>query len=594
MKGIRIIWKSHNSTSKKGYLRISIRNSDLGKTKIISLNLPPISERHFDKSKQRVKSSFKEYNSYNEEIERILKEYDLKKHSNIIKDEKKTLNFFINHILIPNSKNEGTKEKYRNILNLLILFNQLKYNRDEVYMKSINVDFINEWKNWLRNERKLLENTISYKTKTFSSFISKSINQGYYLYVPNPFKSIKNPITEKQIDYLSEDELNRLITTELFEINRDNRQLGSKKDIINKGNYKNSFSLNEVRMWFLFQLFENGMRVSDLITLRWNNFYFDDNELRIKKRMIKTKHSVQTMIFYPSMYILLNYIPKDIMNEEEIEEIERLKEVNSMYKKKYYNQNKKNENKKVEIKFRNIFGFDFEKKDEKTYLISQNCIEEQIRFIKILIEKPSFDIKSLLESGRNIIDYDLEISMKNDERIIQLKELLEIVKLEVKKINLSKLEIIEKFNNRLYELLTIIVLRLKKDKNYSTRFVFPILNDDDFIDIKKEEDFDKMTKKQYLKFVGRRGYYNRLLKFVGEQCGISNLTSHKSRHSFTSLILKINKDINLYDLMKSLGHKNLKTTQGYIQNFVNKRVDDMGKNFSDNFSKNINTNNLFF
>jgi integrase len=594
MKGIRIIWKSHNSTSIKGYLRISIRNSDLGKTKIISLNLPPISERHFDKSKQRVKSSFKDYISYNEEIERVLNDYDLKKHSNIVKDEKKTLNYLINNILIPNSRNEGTKEKYKNILNLLILFNKLKYNRDEVYMKSIDVNYINEWKNWLRNERKLLENTISYKTKTFSSFISKSINEEYYLYVPNPFKSIKNRITETQIDYLSEDELNRLITTELFEINRDNRQLGSKKDIINKGRYKNSFTINEVRMWFLFQLFQHGLRVSDLMTLRWNNFYFDENELRIKKRMIKTKHSVQSMIYYPTMYILLNYIPNEILTMDEIEEIERIKEVNTKMKNKFYNQNKKTENKKVEIKFRNIFNFNFEKKDEKTYLVSQKCIENEIKFIRLSIEKPSFDIKSLLENTSEKIDFDLEIKMKNDERVIQLKELLEVVKIEVKKINTSKLDRIENFNNRLYELLTIIILRLKKDKNYSNKFVFPILNDEDFTDIKKEEDFDKMNKIQYLRFVGRRGYYNRLLKYVGEQCNISNLTSHKSRHSYTSLLLKNNKDINLYDLMKSLGHKNLHTTQGYIQNFVNKRVDDMGKSFSDKFSTNFNTDNFNF
>jgi len=594
MKGIRIIWKSHNSTSKKGYLRISIRNSDLGKTKVISLNLPPISERHFDKTKQRVKSSFKEHNTYNEEIERILKDYDIKKHTNVVKDEKKTLNYFVEYTLIPNSKSEGTKEKYRNILNLLIKFNKIRFNREEVYMKSINVDYINDWKNWLRNERKLLENTISYKTKTFSSFISKSITMGYYLYVPNPFKSIKNTITESQIEYLSENELNRLLTTELFEINRDNKQIGSKKDITNKGRYKNNFTINEVRMWFLFSLFQHGIRISDLQTLRFSNFYFEDNELRIKKRMIKTKHIVQSMVYYPSMYILLNYIPKEILSYDEIQEIERLKNGNSIMKNKFYKLNSKSETKKIEIKFRNIFNFDFEKKDENTYLLSQKCIEEQINYIKICYENPNptFDLKSLV-NHKNEIDFDVKNKIINDERILQLQSLLELVKSEVNKINSIQLSNIEKNNNKLYELLTIIILRLKNNKEYSNKFVFPILNNDDFIDIKKEEDFDRMNKLQYTRFVGRRGYYNRLLRYVGEQCEISNLTSHKSRHSYTSLILKNNKDVNLYDLMKSLGHKNLQTTQGYIQNFVNRRVDDMGKKFSDQFTTTLNTDNLF-
>jgi len=594
MKGIRIIWKSHNSTSKKGYLRISIRNSDIGKTKVVSLNLPPISERHFDKTKQRVKSSLKEHILYNEEIERILKEYDLKKHTNIVKDEKKTLNYFIENTLIPNSKSQGTKEKYKNILNLLIIFNRIRYNREEILMKSINVDFINDWKNWLRNERKIQENTISYKTKTFSSFISKSINMGYYLYVPNPFKSIKNIITETQIDYLNENELNRLISTELFEINRDNKQLGSKKDIINKGRYKNNFSINEVRMWFLFSLFQHGLRISDIMTLRWGNFYFDENELRIKKRMIKTKHIVQSMIYYPSMFILLNYIPKEILSNDEIEEIERLKNRNSELKRKINKQDNKSKLKKIEVKFRNIFNFEFEKKDENTYLISQKCIEDEIKLIKFIHENPNpkFDLKSLLNTN-NGIDFDVENKIKNDERIIQLESLLELVKSEVNKKKYSKINDIEKLNNRLYEILIISILRLKNNSEYSNKYVFPILNNEDFRDIKKEEDFDRMNKFQYSRFVGRRGYYNRLLRYVGEQCGISNLTSHKSRHSYTSLILKNNKDVNLYDLMKSLGHKNLETTQGYIQNFVNKRVDDMGKSFSDHFTNNLNTDNLF-
>jgi hypothetical protein len=42
--------------------------------------------------------------------------------------------------------------------------------------------------------------------------------------------------------------------------------------------------------------------------------------------------------------------------------------------------------------------------------------------------------------------------------------------------------------------------------------------------------------------------------------------------------------------MESLGHKNLSTTQGYIQSFVNRRVDDIGKGFSDKFINNLKKN----
>ena len=125
MKGIRIIWKSHSSEIKKGYLRLSIRDSELGKTKIVSLNLPPISERHFDKVKQKVKSSFKDFEKYNSVIEKVIKEYEIRQSPIFIKDEKKTLNYFVENMLIPNCKSQGTREKYRNILNLLTLFHNV-------------------------------------------------------------------------------------------------------------------------------------------------------------------------------------------------------------------------------------------------------------------------------------------------------------------------------------------------------------------------------------------------------------------------------------------------------------------------------------
>lgn len=589
MKGIRIIWKSHSSNSKKGYLRLSIRKSEIGKTKVISLNLPPILENHFDKKNQRVKSSFKDYERYNLEIEKILKEYDVRGNTNFIKDDKKTLNHFVENLLIPNCKSVGTKEKYKNILNLLVLFNKQKFNQEEILLKSIDVNFINDWKLWLRTERKLTENTISYKSKTFSSFISKSINQGYYVFIPNPFKSIKNVIVEKQVEYLNEDEIFRLINTELYEINRNNRELGNRKDIVNKSRYKNNFSINEVRNWFLFSLFQHGLRISDVMTLRWNNFYVDNEELRFSKRMIKTKHTIKSLIYYPSILILINYIPEELLTDDEKKEINKLKNT------KNWVSNFKNENSKefeLLLKFENKFNFDFEKVGH-LYLIKESKILE-------LINEITNEIKYKPNKHKNIegvlrieeFDFELEDKLIKDERLIQLNKLKNHLINKQKESEKNIIDVSNDINQKVYNLITNVILRIKNHPYYSNKFVFPILNDDDFSNIKKEEDFDRMNERQYLKFVGRRSYYNRLLRFVGNQCGITNLTSHKSRHSYTSLILKYNKDINLYDLMESLGHKNLSTTQGYIQNFVNKRVDDMGKDFSKKFLNDLNKNFL--
>ena len=584
MKGVRIVWKSHSSITNKGYLRLSVRNSEIGKTKIISLNLPPISEYHFDKVKQRVKSSFKDYEKYNSKIEEILKDYDRRETTDFIKDEKKILNYFVESFLIPNCKSQGTVEKYRNILNLLILFNKEKYNREEIYFKSIDVKFINDWKVWLRNERKLTENTISYKTKTFSSFISKSTNQGHYVFIPNPFKSVRNVISDKQVEYLSEEEIERLINTELYEIIRNNKELGDRKVPDLKGNYKNSFSINEVRNWFLFSLFQHGIRISDVMTLRWNNFYVDDGDLRFSKRMIKTKHNIKSLIYFPSVFILKNYIPKDIITDEEKIKIEQLNSSQN-----WFNSVKRDDDLDIILKFENKFNFDFEE-IAGGYIVNENKIDE---LTEKITKEITISSKYKTSNGFFLIeDFDFELDDKliYDERLIQLKKLknhlISLKKNHTKNFNYVTNDI----NLKVYKLIIDIVLRLKNNPIYSNNFVFPILNDDDFLNIKKEEDFDRMDKKQYLRFSGRRTYYNRLLKFVGNQCGISNLTSHKSRHSYTSLILKYNKDVNLYDLMESLGHKNLSTTQGYIQSFVNRRVDDIGKGFSDKFIYNLKKN----
>jgi hypothetical protein len=310
--------------------------------------------------------------------------------------------------------------------------------------------------------------------------------------------------------------------------------------------------------------------------------------------MIKTRDYIETMIFYPSMFILFNYIPQEILSEEEKETIQELKNLNSLYRNNIVNNQNEIKNKKIIVKFRDIDGFNFESFNEiNTYLISEKCIEDKLEEIEISIRNKYYLENNIEKEQVNKVKVDIELSelINKDNRKIQLEDLLTKVKSQNRTnevvVNIS----LEQNNNELYNMLIKIVLRLKNDKNYSNNFVFPILDNEVFKDIKKDEDFDTMTEIQYLRFTGRRGYYNRLLKQVGLQCNIDNLTSHKSRHSFTSIVLK-NNDVNLYDLMKSLGHKQLTTTQVYIQNFKNKRIDDMGKGFSDIFSKSFNPNKL--
>ena len=94
----------------------------------------------------------------------------------------------------------------------------------------------------------------------------------------------------------------------MFEVNRSGKNKGQKKEIDTKRHH--SLSINDVRNFFLFQFFSHGLRVSDLMTLRWNNININGDEIRIRKIMLKTKNSINILIYYQPLLILFNYVPK--------------------------------------------------------------------------------------------------------------------------------------------------------------------------------------------------------------------------------------------------------------------------------------------
>ena len=339
MNKIKIIWKSNNSDKKIGYLRISERLSDLGKTKIISLKLPPIHKRHWDEKNQRVKHTLSDYLFYNNEIENYVNKYKIVKTSDFISNEKKSLVYYVKNNLIPNCNSIGTKQKYENILFLVKTFNKFKYNKEDVLFKDIDEDFINEWRLWLKNERGIVDNSISYKTKTFKSFISKSINQRYYVFNPNPFNNIKTSVKRIDVDFLDEEQINTIIYSELFDVIKGGVNKGKKREPDSR--YTQLLSINDVRNFFLFQFFSHGLRVSDLMTLRWNNLTINGDEIRIKKTMLKTKHPINILIYYKPLLIIFNYIPEKFISNKIKETYSFIKEINNKYGVFYIEKNKK-------------------------------------------------------------------------------------------------------------------------------------------------------------------------------------------------------------------------------------------------------------
>lgn len=579
MNTIRVIWKKKNPNDKVGYLRLSSRVGN--KTILKSLSLEPIEQKYFNPKNERVRISHSNHEYINNYIDSKIKEVEKKGNKiKFINDDRKSLIVFMDKV-IEKTSNQGTIQKYTNIKNLLQEFNSEKYGDLDIKFSEISVDYIDNWKKWLR-ERGNTNNSISYKTKCFQSFISKGIKQKIYSYDVNPFLLIKNKIEETTIDILDKEDLKKLMETSLKEVYRNKEKFGQiieNKKILEDRRYKHKNTLDDIRNYFLIQLFLQGIRVSDLMTLRWNDFYIHEDQIRIRKRMIKTKSFVDILVNYNTMdyfryYVPYNHITKELRDKS-------LDIFSNQQDLKMFSQGKVNSEKehkvKIEIEEKSIqeFNLKFEK-IKGFYWVSVGEVESLISIRNQEIKK-KINIK---DSVKYIEEYNKIVS--KDKKLHYLNKMIEILKRLVGSKSNKYTSVTDKILIDNYKMFIEVIEYLSTNKTTKTMFCLPILNDEDFKTIGEKNDFSSMSKTQYLRFSGGRTYYNRLLKVISDQCKINKpLRSHLSRHSFTSLMLEIGENLNLFDLMSSLGHKHLTTTQGYIQKFNHKRVDILNKQLSD-------------
>ncbi len=591
MNSVRIILKFKKPTDSKGYLRISTRIGN--KTVLRSLKLPPIEKKYFNVKTERIRASFSKHEEYNNYIEKHISTIKSKGNSMLyINDDKKSFIEFVNKI-IDRVVNIGTKQKYTNIKNLLVQFNTEKYNDSDIKFIDINLDFLENFKLWLIKKGNQ-NNTITYKFKSFHALYNKAIKERIFKYDFDPFHLLNNKLEDQEITILTLKEIKSIINTELKEVYRGGVHKGeiiTDEKILNDIRYRRANTLDDVRNYFLFQLFCQGIRVSDILTLRWNDFYITKDEIRIKKRMIKTKSYIDILINYNTLNYLKNYIPVHLLPNDLINKIDSLKtdeekerKVDEDYKLKLYID--KEINKKYKLKFEESDGiFWVSINDIKNKITNRfNELKQSYGFkeddnIGVFYNKLDQSLKSKIEFKKDLVE--INNILKQDEVLKYLQELLIIAEniYTIQNNTISHInENIQIENYKIYQEIIAYII----DSECKLSFCFPMLRDDDFKDIDEKNNFGNINSYQYLKFIGQRTYYTTLLKYLIKQCGISkNVKPHTSRHSFASFMIENGESLNLYDVMNSLGHKNLSTTQKYIQQFNNKRVDDLNKKMSD-------------
>lgn len=580
MSGIRVIWKSKSKDDKLGYLRLSSRVA--GKTVVRNLPLDPIDKKHFNSNTQRLRTSFKEHEHYNNTIEKKLKELEGKgsKIKLINNDKKSFLSYMNNLIELNPTNNSGTKIKYTNIKNVIVDFHTKNFGDTDIKFTDINVEYLEKFRSYLR-ERGNNENTIFYKFKTFKSFVNKAEKERHFTYELNPFDLIELSLESTKITPLNKEELMKLKDTQLVEVYRSRQKFGvpiPDLSVLNSKKYEGYISLDTFRNFFLFQLFSQGIRVSDLMTLRWSDFEVDVNGIRVDKKMVKVKENINFLINNYTAELLINFIPIESITDEEI----KTKAYNLFYN-KIFSQKQKfkidDSDFKIDIDLDindiRKFKLDFITHRETTNDIKKFHIS--LSDIDTNISKRELHLRSLIRTKNEIkINNHIKGLLEVDDKTKYLKELREIVSKKLISIKEHIKTSDKKTDDYFYDNLKGVIESLKYDNECKNMFVFPLLSNEDF---KYVKDFRQISEEQYTQFTGRRTYYNRILKIIAIQCGVKkNLTTHLARHSYTSLMIEIGENLNLFDLMTSLGHKSLKTTQGYIAQFSSKRVDELNLN----------------
>lgn len=477
--------------------------------------------KQFNEETKRFKKTFPLSSQYNKIIEDNLN--DLSNHGNEISnlpDEKKSFIKFW-ELCIKNFSNHGTKLKHETVLKKLKNYISFRTKSDLLF-KEITPIFLKEFRNYLTtvSDPKILSNnSVIHYLKIIKSIINQSSNDDYYTYIKSPFSGLKFSVEKKSRSVLNEEEINRLLNTTIED-----------KD------------LNRNRNIFLFQVFSNGMRVSDVFLLRWNNVVNN----RIDYTMFKTGTELSLPI-----NLNMGLILSEVLGETKMyDEIVRTETIQFQ-----------DEEKKIHditlSKLNNVIEY------------IQNPVSNLGRYKHIM--KDFYKNLSIIDKnmGRTI-DYKGYTINQSDTIKKNYIDLRENLISQIEKVFLSK-----------------ISDRIKKEKKKKGNdFIFPVLTNSDFLDIKENNDFSKVNLKQYKSIKHHTIVYNRKLKKIQELCEIeTNISSHVSRHSYTNLLLRLD-NVNLYDISQSLGHSSIKITENYLRNGFNiEKVDYLNNTISRKYGK---------
>ncbi|PVW14088.1 phage integrase SAM-like domain-containing protein [Marixanthomonas spongiae] len=463
-----------------------------------SLRLPRLKIKYWNESTQRVRKSNQiDYKLYNNKIEAKLKEIK-SSHGPLDPSKRASLVHFFNHYLKSTSLNPGTKSKYFTILKKLKSFRDSE-NYSDIKFKDFNVAMISSFFEFMRNNG-LEQNTCRNYLKVVNSVVRKAQKTEGYYNVPNHFINYKYPKQLNKIkEVLSKDEIQKIISFETV-----------KKEI------------EKTRSMFLFQLFSKGMRVSDLLLLRFNNL----TSGHLKYTMFKTKNSMFMKLLPIHFELLEPFVcfetkVDDVFLNYEKKQRLRYKSIRN----KFNDWSPPREDGKPQdrlfkrinpLKYAPIYIEVFE--EIKPVLHGKYYVDS---YQEILCSMNLEEIKNELiklesfkrERGYSKIGNNSKVEISKEIFFKTQKFLPHVIK-DVK----SKIDKLEKkyFNKKREEL-----EELATNPHTKNQFLFDYLPNEDFSNIGQKNDFSRISEKQYSRINKKSIVYNRQLKKLQKEVGIS-------------------------------------------------------------------------
>jgi len=526
---VRVIWKGLKD-AKTGYLKIAVIKS--GKTYIHSLKIKA-KKKDFNPLTQRLRAGVKDVDKLNAFIDEKVANY------RYLPYQKGKINTMVTFMdkLVKNTFVNGTKEKYENHKHLFILFLEDVYKKSDITFEEFDQDMVAELYKWLLARKRIFKDgsqrvnrtgTANQNIKGYKAMVNKVVKRyNYYVWIQDPFARLILKKYDTTAQSLSADELKKLIKAEVV----DTRNF--------KGN-KQKVNLIDVRDAFVFACLAQGLRVSDVMSLRFNNFQdtFEqgintNTKLIIKKEQLKVKKYV---------YVSLNMDISRFL-EAQVERVGKTVFPDSV--------------------LQDVWELFLNYRKERKSL--REGYEKEYNYYR---DEP-YKVEGELD------DYALTEAVMDHAygQNPMLKELYE-----------KYINDLEMIDSQVYYFLVQLIEYLSKNPHTRNKFVFPFLDDKLFSEINDGNDFSLLNEKQYRQF-HRKTYLSRLLRKIVHDAGIEkNIHFHCARHTYTTLVLHYDKvGMNLHDLQLSLGHQSLSSTEKYIRKFQNDKI----KAINDNLTSHI-------